>query len=98
VREQNSSTKKREDEYFEEVRETFTGTTSDSLVNSIIDGFKAGKRSAADFADTFEELMQGAIGNALAMASEEKVREYYEALAVAGRDGYAEEKIEYFRK
>ena len=43
------------------IREAFTGTTADSIVQSITDGFAQGKRSAADFAGTFQELMQKAL-------------------------------------
>jgi len=45
--------------------ELFTGATVDSITDSIIEGFKNGKRSAADFADTFQELMKTAVFNAL---------------------------------
>jgi hypothetical protein len=36
------------------------GATKDSIADSIAEGFAQGKRSAADFADTFKELMQKA--------------------------------------
>jgi hypothetical protein len=45
--------------------EIFTGTTSDALLDSIVDGFKNGLHSASDFAGTFEDLMRGAIINSL---------------------------------
>jgi hypothetical protein len=77
----------RQDEFLEKVRETYTGTTYDSLVNSIIDGFKAGKRSAADFADTFEELMQRAVLSSLRMLAEGSVRNFYEQWASISEDG-----------
>jgi len=61
----------------EDMREAFTGTTYDSLVSSIVDGFKAGKRSAADFADTFEQLMKGAVQATFALMVDENMREWY---------------------
>jgi tape measure domain-containing protein len=36
------------------------GATKDSIADSIAEGFAQGKRSAADFADTFKDLMQKA--------------------------------------
>jgi hypothetical protein len=36
------------------------GATKDSIADSIAEGFAQGKRSSADFADTFKELMQKA--------------------------------------
>jgi tape measure domain-containing protein len=42
-------------------RELLTGgATADSIADSIAEGFAQGKRSAADFADTFKDLMQKA--------------------------------------
>jgi tape measure domain-containing protein len=51
----------------EKFKEAITGTTADSIVQSIIDGFSQGKRSAADFAGTFQELMQKALLQSLQM-------------------------------
>jgi len=44
-----------------EIFETLTATTRDSITDSIIEGFKNGKSSIADFASTFEDLMKNAI-------------------------------------
>ncbi len=44
-----------------QLREALTGTTAESITDSIVEGFKAGKREAADFADNFKELMQNAL-------------------------------------
>jgi hypothetical protein len=63
-------------------------------VNGIVEGFKAGKRSAADFADTFDELMQGAVTNALSMMADEKMRDWYNNFYELGKDGYTDEEIE----
>lgn len=48
-----------------QAKEIFTGTTIDSLVNSIADGFANGLHSAGDFAGKFEDLMRNAMINAL---------------------------------
>lgn len=48
-----------------EAKEIFTGTTADTITDTIVDGFRNGLRSASDFADNFEELMKGAMLNAL---------------------------------
>ncbi|MBO9660354.1 MAG: hypothetical protein J7527_16150, partial [Chitinophagaceae bacterium] len=45
----------------QEAAELFTGTTVTSISDAIIEGFKAGKRGAADFADDFQGLMQQAL-------------------------------------
>jgi hypothetical protein len=45
--------------------EIFTGTTAESILDSITEGFSHGLHSAADFADTFEDLMRGAVINSL---------------------------------
>jgi len=44
-----------------EIYETLTAATKNSIADSIIEGFKAGKNSIADFAGTFEELMKKAM-------------------------------------
>lgn len=44
-----------------EIYETLTATTSDSITDAIIQGFKDGKTSIEDFAGTFEDLMKDAI-------------------------------------
>ncbi|MEO6610749.1 MAG: tape measure protein [Chitinophagaceae bacterium] len=51
----------------EKFREALTGTTADSIIQSITDGFAQGKRSASDFAGTFQELMQKALLQSLQM-------------------------------
>ena len=97
AKEEGEDLAKRQEDFLEEVRKTFTGTTSDSIVNSIVDGFKAGKRSAADFADTFEELMQGAVASALQMAADDKTRKFYEEFAnrTNDDDGLTQSDIHY---
>lgn len=66
----------------EEMKQLFTGTTADNITDSIADGFKNGKRSAADFADDFENLMRNAIIESLKMkALEGPLKEFYDQFA-----------------
>ena len=83
---------KQSEEYFESLRELATGTTSSTIVDNIIEGFKAGKKSAADFADTFESLMQGAVQSALKQLTDTRVREWYVKFAAMSSDGLTPEE------
>lgn len=75
-----------------------TGTTSDSVADSIIEGFEQGFDSAADFADTFEDLMKKAIINAFkTQLVETDLMEWYKGFAEAGKDGYSEQEVTYWR-
>lgn len=80
---------KKQKEVRAQIMELFTGTTSDAIVNSIVEGFRQGKRSAEDFADTFEDLMRGAMLNSLKYQTLEKpLKDFYEIFANrAGSDG-----------
>ena len=71
----------------ESIRQSVTGTTHNSILDSIIQGFRDGKRSAADFADSFGDLMQGALLASLTTAGEDEVREWYERFAKKAADG-----------
>lgn len=65
-------------------QEIFTGTTSDSILDSITEGFKNGLHSAADFAGTFEDLMRGAIINSLKFKYlEGPLQEFFEQFAAS---------------
>ena len=100
ARMEGDSLAKRQEEFIEKTREVFTGSTYENIVNSIINGFKAGKRSAADFADTFQELMQSAIASALQLAADKKTREFYEEFAKrsSDEDGLTKEDIKDLNK
>ncbi len=78
---------KQQIEYLESLRETYTGSTYDSIVGSIIDGFKDGKRTAEDFAATFEELMNKAVVQSMKLMSEDGIRKWYESFAALSSDG-----------
>lgn len=85
-------------DYLEKLREIYTGTTYDSLVSSIVEGFKQGKRSASDFAKSFEDLMQGALESSLSLLADESMRKWYEEFAKAGEDGYTQDEIDSLKR
>ena len=97
AREEGEDLAKRQEEYLEQVRETFTGSSYESLVDSLIEGFKQGKRSAEDFADTFEDLMRGAVHSSLKLFLDESMRQWYEDWAAKAEDGLTEAEIEELR-
>ncbi|GAB6394616.1 MAG: hypothetical protein MdMp024_0928 [Bacteroidales bacterium] len=84
---------KQAEEYAETLRETFTGTSYSDIVNSIVDAFEEGKRSAEDFSSMFEDLMRGALSSALESLTDEKMRAWYEDLAKMGEDGFTEDEV-----
>ena len=70
------------------VMETFTATTRDSIADNIIEGFKEGKRGAADFADDFQTLMQNAVLNSLKFKYlEGPLQGFFEAFAADSESG-----------
>lgn len=75
-----------------------TGTTADSIAQAIIDGFKSGKRTAADFADDFQQLMQDAALSAFeANYLNAKIDDFYKQFAAASADGLTQDKIDQLR-
>ena len=78
---------KQQIDYLESLRETYTGSTYDSIVNSIIDGFTNGKRTAEDFASTFEDLMNKAVTASLKLLADDGIRKWYESFAAMSQDG-----------
>ncbi|SEF86119.1 hypothetical protein [Parabacteroides chinchillae] len=78
----------------EAMREAWTGTTVDSIADSIIQGFAEGKRSAADFADSFQEMLNTAVLQGIKMkVLEEPLRQWYESFAAASSGGLTADKI-----
>lgn len=79
--------------------EAATGTTSDSIADSIIQGFKEGKRSVADFADTLEDALRGAMLNSLKYDYlEGPIQEFYKEFAAMGEGGYTESEFAALRE
>jgi hypothetical protein len=84
-----------------ESAQIFTGTTADAISSAILEGFKQGKRSAADFADTFQELMQNALLSSFeAKVIEEKINDFYTQFAAAAESpgGLTQSKIDALKK
>lgn len=78
----------------EAMREALTGTTTDSIADSILQGFAQGKRSAADFADDFQAMLNNAVLQGIKMkALEEPLRKWYENFAVASGNGLTADSI-----
>ena len=80
------------------INQAATGTTASSIADGIIAGFKAGKRSAADFADDFKGLMEDA---ALSVFKSNflngAIDGFYKQFAAASEDGLSEEDIKKLR-
>lgn len=98
AREEGKALADREVQYLENVRQELTGTTYDSLVSSIVDGFKAGKQSAADFADTFEKLMKTAVAASLQRFVDDSMRGWYEEWSALSENGLTEDEIAYLQR
>jgi len=98
AREEGDDLADRQEEYIESLRELTTGTTYDSLVDGIVQAFQDGKRSAADFADTFDDLIRAALSSSLKLLTDAKMRKWYEEFAAMGEGGYTEEEIEQARQ
>lgn len=70
----------------QQTKEIFTGTTADSIVDSIAQGFKNGLHSAADFAGTFEDLMRDAMISSLKFQYlEPALKEFFDKFAEASQ-------------
>ncbi len=71
-----------------EAREVFTGTTSDGILDTMLQAFADGKRGAADFADSFEEIMRKSILNSFKFSAlEGPINEFYKEFAAAAESG-----------
>lgn len=78
----------------EAMKNAWTGTTTDSIASSILQGFAEGKRSAADFADSFQEMLNNAVLQGIKMkALEEPLRQWYENFAEASSGGLTADNI-----
>lgn len=71
-----------------------TGTTANAIADAIVQGFKAGKKTAADFADDFQSLMQNAaISVFQSNFLNKKIAEFYDQFAAASEGGLTPDKI-----
>lgn len=87
-----------QEDYLEKLKETYTGSAYESVVSGIVQAFKNGERSAADFAKSFEALMQNAVESSLNLLANQEMRQWYEDFAEAGKDGYTKDEIEKAKK
>lgn len=66
--------------------ELFTGTASESILDSIVKGFADGKRAVKDFADDFQQIMKNAILNSFKYKALEKpIQDFYDQFAAAAQ-------------
>lgn len=87
LEEKAENARRKAEELRNELNEIYTGATSQSLADSIIEGFKEGKRSAEDFADSFEELMKNAIFESLKIKYLEKAsNDFFEKFGALSGD------------
>ncbi len=87
------------DDLNKEMKEAFTGTTVDSITDSIIRGFSEGKRSAKDFADDFQEMLNRAVLQGVKLRTlEEPLRKWYESFAEASGTGFTADNIASLRE
>ena len=87
------------DDLNQEMKEAFIGTTVDSITDSIIRGFAEGKRSAKDFADDFQQMLNNAVLQGVKMkALEEPLRRWYESFAEASQNGLNADTIASLRE
>lgn len=87
------------DQLNEEMKESWTGTTSSAISDSIMQGFLDGKRSAADFADDFKGLMRQAMMQSIQMKYlEAPLQKWYEKFAQDSETGLTSDKIAELRK
>lgn len=83
----------------QEIEEAWTGTTAGAITDSVARGLMDGKRSAADFADNFRDLMRDAMMQSIKMKYlEAPLQEWYAKFAEASEAGLTAEKIEELRK
>ena len=90
AKEEGVDIEKQWNSYVEDAKKALTGTTEDSIANSIVEGFKAGKSSAEDFATTFGEMMQSAMQSALQTKIKDDSKKFYEEFAKLSEDGLTE--------
>lgn len=84
LKEEGVDIEKQLEENKKAAQEIFTGSTSDSILDSIVEGFAQGKKATADFAGDFEKLMKQAILNSLKYQTLQKpLQEWYEQFASA---------------
>ncbi|SDE77535.1 hypothetical protein [Riemerella columbipharyngis] len=88
LRDEYGSIEAAQRELNKQLREAITGTTADSLADSIKQGIASGKKSFADFADDIEGFLRNAVLAGLETdLFKEKTQKLHEALAEMMQDG-----------
>ena len=79
----------------DQLDELYTGTTEQSIVDTIISGLKEGKRDIQDFADDMKDILQNALLQAFQIKYLEKeIEKFYDMFAAAGEDqNYSAEEL-----
>jgi len=86
--EQAAELKKQKEDLINELNERVTGTTSNAITDSILQGFANGKFAAEDFADTFEDLMKNAMLESFKTKFlEAQFDKFYESFSEASESG-----------
>jgi hypothetical protein len=76
------------DEQAQQMAERATATTSDSIIDSILQGFEQGKKATRDFADNFEDIMRQSILNSFKyQALKIPLDKFYADFAAAAESG-----------
>ena len=82
------------DDLNEEMKEAFTGTNTNAIADTILQGFAEGKRSAQDFADDCQKMLNEAVLQGGKMkAWEDPLRGWYESFAAASQNGLTADSI-----
>lgn len=99
VREETQDISDAAKEAQEAINQALTGTTANNIADAIINGFKQGKRTAADFADDFKTLMSDAMYRALSDDFLNKaIAEFYARFAEMSKDGLTDQEIKDLQK
>ena len=88
IQDEAEEARRKVEELNREIAEIYTGTSASSIVDQLVSGFEEGKRSAEDFANTFEDLMKQAMIEALKIKFLERAVEgFFEDFADASESG-----------
>ncbi len=98
AKEEGEDITKMQEDYLERLKEVYTGSSYDGIVSGIVNAFKQGKRSAKDFADSFEDLMRGAVESSLTLFADQQLQSWYSKYAELAKDGLSKEEIEGLRE
>lgn len=78
--------------------EIATGTTADAIASGIISGFKEGKKTAADFANDFNGLMEDALLSAFKdQYLDDAIEGFYKKFAELSKDGLSDADSDFLR-